>query len=147
MSMQFHYLCRGIIEVEGMVLLAHQIGAAHTFLPGGHIDLGESAETALIREIREETGKVAAISYFIGAVEAGWKEEGMTHHEINLVFQAEMAGVDNKEPIKSLESHIEFLWADIQHLESHNLLPKAMIRCLLTWQKSNGAFWGSEFRV
>ena len=38
--MKFHYLARGIILDKGKVLLAHQKGAEHTFLPGGHIELG-----------------------------------------------------------------------------------------------------------
>jgi ADP-ribose pyrophosphatase YjhB (NUDIX family) len=45
--MIFHYVARGIVFVNGKVLLAHQKGADNPFLPGGHIEFGERAELAL----------------------------------------------------------------------------------------------------
>ncbi|HOU12737.1 MAG TPA: NUDIX domain-containing protein [Anaerolineae bacterium] len=66
--MTFHYLARGIVFVDDKVLLVHQKCAPHTFLPGGHIENGEKAESALMREIAEELGKAAVIPRFIGNV-------------------------------------------------------------------------------
>lgn len=66
--MRFHYLVRGVVFVDGKVLLAHRKGAGHTFLPGGHIDNGEKAEAAF-REFKEETGKKGAIKRFVDAIE------------------------------------------------------------------------------
>lgn len=42
--------------MEKKVLLAQAIGEKNTFLPGGHIEFGESAKDALVREIEEELG-------------------------------------------------------------------------------------------
>jgi len=47
-----------IIEVEGrgIVLVARRFPPLGWALPGGFIDLGETAEAAAVREAREETG-------------------------------------------------------------------------------------------
>ena len=48
----------GIIVRDSSILLTKQYGMFH--LPGGGIELGESPEQAVIREVREETGFIAA---------------------------------------------------------------------------------------
>ncbi len=144
--MKFHYLARGILVKDGRVLLAHQKGAEHTFLPGGHIRKGEKAEAALVREIAEEIGGKAFVKRFIGAVEAAWAEDGKEQHEINLVFEVEIPGLDPKKSPVSLEPHLEFSWVAPADLETHNLLPEPMSECLLNWEHGYHAFWGSAFR-
>ena len=144
--MKFHYLARGIIFKDGKVLLAHQKGADHTFLPGGHIAKGEKAEAALKREILEELGEKATVKQFIGAVEAAWSENDKHHHEINLVFEVDLPDINPSEPPGSLEGHLEFIWVRPEELKPHNLLPEPMIQCLENWGRGYQGFWGSEFR-
>jgi 8-oxo-dGTP diphosphatase len=143
--MKFHYLARAIILVKGKVLLAHQKSAEHTFLPGGHIETGEKAEVALVREIEEEIGKKAIIKQFIGAVECSWHENDQGHHEINLLFEVQVPDLDPSEPPASQESHLEFIWATSKDLKAHNLLPEPMIGCLTNWELGFHGYWGSSF--
>ena len=44
---RFHYLTRAVFFINGKYLLAHQLGADNTFLPGGHIEHGENAVAAM----------------------------------------------------------------------------------------------------
>ncbi len=141
--MKFHYLARGIIYRNGKVLLAHQKGTDHTFLPGGHIDMGEPAEAALMREIDEEIGEQAVVKRFIGAVECIWTENGQDNHEINLVFEVDVPALDTSEPPRSRESHLEFVWETPSELESRNLLPATLVECLVNWEGGYHGFWGS----
>ncbi|MFH1313107.1 MAG: NUDIX domain-containing protein [Candidatus Eisenbacteria bacterium] len=144
--MRFHYLARGIVSSDGKVLLVHKKGAGHTFLPGGHIESGEKAETALIREIEEETGKTATVRRFVGAVEHVWHENNAQNHEINLVFEISIPDIDSSAPPESLEPDIEFIWSDPADLKSHNLQPHSLIECLLTLRSGYTGFWGTTIR-
>ncbi|MBM6382435.1 MAG: hypothetical protein JSY10_00370 [Paenibacillus sp.] len=53
---KFHHLARGIIISQDQVLLAHAIGHQNTFLPGGHIEFGESAPDALKEKLKRSWG-------------------------------------------------------------------------------------------
>jgi 8-oxo-dGTP pyrophosphatase MutT (NUDIX family) len=143
--MKFHYLVRGIVFANGKVLLAHQLGASNTFLPGGHIESGESAELALIREIKEEIGKTAIVKRFIGAVECVWTENNQDNHEINLIFEAAIPNVGSDTPPQSLEAHLEFIWAEPVELKIHNLQPYPLVECLSDWKLGKYyGLWGSS---
>jgi len=140
---RFHYLARGVIFVDGKVLLAHQIKADNTFLPGGHIEHGENAKTALIREIEEELGMTPLVGRFIGAVEHAWVD-AFDNHEINLLFEVVITGLDASVAPQSQEGHLEFIWSRPEDLEFHNLLPKPMIKCLKLLANTDTAYWGSS---
>src|SRR5512137_856683 len=125
--MKFHYLARGIIFINGKVLLAHQKGADNTFLPGGHIEIGEKAEAALLREIAEEIGENVTVRQFIGAVECVFAESDQENHEIDLIFEVNSPNFDPEKSPLSLESHLEFFWAKPEELIKNKLLPTPMI--------------------
>jgi 8-oxo-dGTP diphosphatase len=139
---RFHYLVRAVITDGDGVLLARQIGADNTFLPGGHIDFGEPAKSALWREIREETGLSVEIGEFLGAVEATWQDTDL-NAEVNLFFAATLPSGTAGDVIRSKEAHLEFLWVQRSNLDSYNLLPAPMRRLIQEELKNTRAFWGS----
>lgn len=141
--MIFHYLVRGIFFSDGKVLLAHQKGVGNTFLPGGHINNGEKAETALIREIEEEIGQKATVKKFVGAVEYVWTENDQANHEINLIFELTIPGLSASVPVQSQEDHLEFIWSEPQSLKSYNLQPFPLIECLVNWKSNCSGYWGT----
>jgi 8-oxo-dGTP pyrophosphatase MutT (NUDIX family) len=140
----FHYLARGLLIREDRVLVVRQLGAANTFLPGGHIERGERAEAALAREIEEELGMRPTIKRFLGAAEHAWPEDTRANHEINLLFEVEIDGLNPPQPPASLEPHLEFLWVEPSRLEDVNLQPSALIRLLETGVEGFHAFWDSS---
>ena len=56
------------------------------FMPGGHVEIGELAEDAMIREMREETGIDVKIDRLVWVVENFFTHEGRRHHELGLFY-------------------------------------------------------------
>jgi 8-oxo-dGTP pyrophosphatase MutT (NUDIX family) len=138
---------RAVIENNGRFLLAHCRGASNTFLPGGHVEFGESIPEAIAREVAEEIGKDAHVGFYLGAVEAGWEEGGVQHFEVNHVFQVSVPGISFASVVESCEEHLEFVWAQRSELAGLNLLPEPLVDLLSRPVVTEGpAFWGSAMR-
>ena len=60
----FHHIVRAVMIKDKKLLVAEYIGHYY-FLPGGHVEVGESAESALIRELQEELGVNCSIKQFL----------------------------------------------------------------------------------
>jgi hypothetical protein len=88
---------------------------------------------------------VAEVRRFIGAVECAYTDGGQENHEINLLFELRVAGLEIDQAPESRESHLEFLWSAPGELEARNLLPAPLIECLLSWERDFKAYWGSSF--
>jgi len=119
-------IARGVAIVDGKLLLCRARGGATSYLPGGHIEFGETGREALVREIREELGVEAKAGEFLGVVENSFMQHGKPHAEINLVYELSFA-VPLPEP-KSAEDWISFEWRDLSDLDGAGLLPEAFRR-------------------
>jgi ADP-ribose pyrophosphatase YjhB (NUDIX family) len=120
-------IARGVFIRQGKILLCRAKNGSSTYLPGGHIEFGETGRDALVREIKEETGRDAEIGSFLGVFENTFLQKGKKHAEINLVYAFTIQDVDT--PVEAQESWIEFLWCDLCDLEKVNLLPEKA-RCV-----------------
>ncbi len=116
-------IARGVAISGGRMLLCRAKGAGTTYLPGGHIELGETGREALVREMKEETGLDVSVGRFLGVVENSFLQKGKRHSEINLVY--EMAILPGQVEVVAAEDWIEFEWRDLADLDSANLLPEA----------------------
>ncbi len=139
-------IARGVCIRDGMVLLCHTQGADNTYLPGGHVDFGESAGAALVREIQEEMGVESHATEFLGAVEHTFEQKGETHCEVNLVFSLEINGLEPGVTPKSREAHIDFLWCDVGLLDETALEPGPIRAIILKWHgEGMTGGWGSSY--
>src|SRR5579883_2111615 len=64
-----------LIFQEGRVLLAHRRDIDWWNLPGGGMELGETVEETLYREVREETGLDVAIEQLVGVYSKPQKQK------------------------------------------------------------------------
>lgn len=126
-------IARGVCIRDGKVLLCKAKGGKSTYLPGGHIEFGETGAEALVREIREELGVDSSCGEFLGVVENSFLQHGRPHAEINLVYRMDIRsqisnfkGPGSDFRLESQEEWIEFEWRDLADLDNANLLPSEM---------------------
>ena len=116
-------IARGVCVQDGKILLCRAKGGATTYLPGGHIEFGETGRQALVREVKEELGVDAETGAFLGVVENTFNQHGKPHAEINLVYELKLPMTTSAQ---AQEDWIEFEWRDRAHLD--DLLPAAFRR-------------------
>ena len=134
-------IARGVCVIDGKVLLCYPKDRSYSYLPGGHIEFGETGREALVREMKEETGLDATAGDLLGVVESSFVQNGEKHCVINLIYEMGIReegrgkreeGKGKREeggsglPTASLEDWICFDWVDCGKLDSANLLPPEM---------------------
>jgi len=84
------------INKDGAILLSRYAPPdGRWVLPGGGVDHGEHPETAVVREVSEETGYDVRVDRLL-AVESGtWTTDaGVFVHSVNFLYVVEMLGGD-----------------------------------------------------
>lgn len=134
---------RAIIQSKGKILICWHKEKKYYFFPGGHVDFGEKAETALIRELKEELDIVVKRVFFIGVVENIYiekrdkhKEHRGKHHEINLAFNV----LTEKAKDKSLEDHIDFVFLTEKEFQKEKVMPVSLQKSIIKWLKDKKMF-------
>lgn len=136
-------IVRAVIVADGQVLLAQKPGAAHTFLPGGHVEPGEPATEAVLRELREELGVAGRVERFLGAVEHGWQTPAGDVHEVNLLFLVAAPDLDAATAPPAREAQLQFLWQPVHRLRDVRVEPWVLQAVLPRWLVAGGAGWAS----
>lgn len=156
-------IARGALIHNGRLLLCRNRKHGHAFLPGGHVNFGEPAAEALLREVREELGIELATGDFLGAMEASFLQSkapdtaaarpskpsqqgpGRRHHEVNLVFELlPTTGAEfDTDALQSREKPIEFVWMPLADLIGDSpavaVLPPGILSLIApdhTWHSS-----------
>lgn len=121
------------------VLLCRNDRGKFYYLPGGHVEFGESATGALRREFLEECRVSAVIGNLAMACEVVFEQDGSWRHEINLVFHVQLpvAGV------ASFETGISFHWLDLAAIPTADVRPDA-VKAWLMSGGGQGIGWISQ---
>ena len=106
-----------IVICNGELLLLRRANYMKTFggkwcFPGGHIDKGEKSETAILRELKEETGIV------VDSVPKLWKTWEYSNGDISDIYKVYL---DTKPEVKISREHAQYKWVkiDVKELEKH----------------------------
>jgi len=139
-------LSRGALIDRGWVLLCRDKRGEYSYLPGGHVEIGETAAQAIVRELKEEAGVSIQAGPLLLAAENLFIQRGVPRQEITLVFHVEHQ-LNHEEPVPSLEEHIEFWWAELASVCDIDLRPhsaKAWLMTLGSDDQQPTAVWASE---
>lgn len=126
---------RAIILKDDKLLVMHRNKFGHEFyaLPGGGIDMGETAEQALIREIQEEAGITFTNPRLVIAEDAG-EIFGLQQIYLCQYVSGEPALAPNSDEAKITAMGQNFyqpLWLPLDKLPQVELLPKELQQTLL----------------
>jgi 8-oxo-dGTP diphosphatase len=126
---QIQLVVRTVIRSGGKILLCKLKTHDYWFLPGGHVERGESPDGTLVREMREELGAKVKNSKLLGIVENRFKKGTRELYEINFVYLVAL----KSNAVRGLEGHLEFRWMDIAALRRTKFQPLAIKRRLRSW--------------
>ena len=136
-----HVLSRAVIIDEGHILLCKTLDLQTNFyfLPGGHVEHGESIEKAVLRELLEESGAVCTITRCLGCLEYSF-ELGLNsichNHEYNFIFEAASDSLKTNKQIPQLEDHIKLEWIPLNQIAKIDLRPEPLKPLIPIWLES-----------
>ena len=126
--MNIEIIARGLLIQDGHILLCNGTSGTYTYLPGGHVELGETLTTALKREWQEELGCDCTIGDFLEFHEDFFTDaNGEKHHEISFIFEVKCDALSPHKAIPQCESYTTFQWASKQQLVTKNVLPLSVL--------------------
>ena len=128
MTRAIEVLARGVQVQDDRILLCRSLTQGHLYLPGGHVESGESIREALEREIEEELGAEVEVGPFLGLLEYSFHDGREKHAELSVLFAIRGVGA-----LRSREREIEFVWQRLSELNSLPLLPEPLVELLPRW--------------
>lgn len=129
MGRNIEVIARGVCVRENHVLVCRNLERGYCYLPGGHVEFGETAAKALAREMMEECGEEIRGMKPLGIDEVMFDQpvDGgrKARHEVNVVLRMELRGSRTRRPVVSKESHIGFEWIPVRSMVREKLLPRS----------------------
>ena len=130
----FNYRTAAIMIHEGKLLVMQDEGIPHDYLPGGRVHLGEPAETALARELREELDISLPPHRLVFMAESFFTLNATHYHEMCLYHLMDappelLTRGDRFSRVEGNEIH-HFRWVkyeELQHLSFYPIFLKERI--------------------
>jgi 8-oxo-dGTP pyrophosphatase MutT (NUDIX family) len=121
----------GVIIHNNKILTHRNINKDHYCLPGGRIEIGESSEQTIKREIYEELGKEIEITGYLATIENFFEMENKKYHEIFFLHRIEFENEEDKKINYTMHNvegkeYLQYEWLDLDKIEEYNILPKCL---------------------
>ena len=83
-------IARALIIESGHILLCQNRKHGYYYLPGGHVDPGETSPEAVARECHEEFRGQVTVGDLLAIAEVEFQTKKETHQELNLIYSAKL---------------------------------------------------------
>ena len=120
-----------LINHNNKILFHKNINSDHYCIIGGRIEIGESSEETIKREMMEELKKEIEITGYAGTIENFFIMDGEKYHEIMFIYRAEFKNDDDKKietDLKNCEGndYLQYEWINIDKIEEVSIKPRAI---------------------
>ena len=129
-----------LINHNNKILFHKNINSDHYCIIGGRIEIGESSEQTIKREMMEELKKEIEITGYVGTIENFFEIDGEKYHEIMFIYKAEFKEDEDKKIVEDLKNcegndFLQYEWIDIDKIEEVSIKPRAIKKII-----KNGKF-------
>jgi ADP-ribose pyrophosphatase YjhB (NUDIX family) len=135
-EMRFTYGARGVAIHDDHVLLHRTDDLDYWILPGGRVEMGETASEALAREMREELGQEVEVGRLLWIVESFLKLDGVRSQAIGfyyaISFPASSVVPLERRPFTVMDGRwrLSFAWHHLSQLDALTVYPPFLRRHL-----------------
>ena len=132
---KFKFRVCGVLKVNNKYLTVKIQGNDFYCLPGGHVELGEDTDSAILREMKEELGYEVKIDRLISIVQNFFKtKDGKVFHELGYYYIVEPKNIENVnledyvivENDKGKMVKLDFKWFTLEELQTAYFLPESL---------------------
>ena len=129
-----------IFDGSRRILILRRPHGPYWSLPGGRMEVGESAADCCVRETREETGLETRIVRLVGlytdpGVICAYPD-GNVYQSYTALFECDVTGGTLREGAESSRFH----WLDRSEIDAYALIPENRLCCLDAWARQAAAY-------
>lgn len=132
---KFKFRVCGILKVKDKYLTVKIQGNDFYCLPGGHVELGEDTDSAILREMKEELGYEVNIVKLVSIIQNFFKsKDDKVFHELGYYYIVEPKNIEEvnlndyviTENDKGKLVRLEFKWFTLEELKEAYFLPAVL---------------------
>lgn len=127
---RFNYRVCAIMIDNGRILAMHDERSPYFYLPGGRVQMNESAEHAVIREVQEELNITPKIIRPLWLNQAFFTEDvdGQNYHELCVYFLMDISNTDifskgKRFTLQERHHTHDFEWLEFERLKTEYFYP------------------------